>query len=100
MFDNLETVLIQALGFFTIYGFFLYQTLYANKKLKNPKINLKKTKISETNQSIKKEAKKRIFNRKSKPIQEGLSFKKKGLFSRKKEIIKEEIKPKKKGWFK
>ena len=34
MFDNLETALIQALGFFAIFGFFAYQTLFATKKQK------------------------------------------------------------------
>ena len=99
MFDNLGTALIQALGFFTIFGFFVYQTLFADKKPKNLKKIPKKTKISD-NKSIKKDPKKGLFNRKSLPVQEDLSVKKKGLFSRKKEIIKEEIKPKKKVWFK
>ncbi len=100
MFDNLGTALIQALGFFAIFGYFVYQTLFANKKTIKSKISPRKIKSSETNKSIKKEAKKGLFNRKSNPVQEDLSVKKKGLFGRKKEIIKEEIKPKKKGWFK
>ena len=100
MFDNLGTALIQALGFFTIFGFFVYQTLFADKKLKNPKINSQKTKISNTNKSIKKEPKKGLFNKKSKAVEENLPVKKRGLFGRKKEAIKEEIKPKKTGWFK
>ena len=100
MLDNLGTALIQALGFFFIFGFFVYQTLFADKKPKNPKINFKKTKISETKKSIKKESRKGIFNRKSKPVEENLPVQKKGLFGRKKEVVKEEIKPNKKGWFK
>ena len=100
MFDNLETALIQALGFFSVFGFFVYQTLFANKKTKNPKINPKKTKTSYTKKSIKIEPKKVLFTRKSKAVEEDLSVKKKRLFGRKKEIIKEGIKPKKKGWFK
>ena len=100
MFDNLGTALIQALGFFAIFGFFVYQTLFADKKTKNPKVNTKKTKISDTKELIKKEPKKGLFSRKSKLVEESLSVEKKGLFSRKKEIVKEEIKPKKKGWFK
>jgi len=51
-------------------------------------------------ESIKKESKKGLFKRKSKPVEENLTVQKKGLFGRKKEVIKEEIKPKKKGWFK
>ena len=100
MFDNLGTALVQALGFFAIFGFFVYQTLFADKKNKNSKLNPKKTKISDTNKSIKKEPKKGLFNKKSKPLDENFPVKKKGLFGRKKEVIKEEIKPKKKGWFK
>ena len=100
MFDNLGTALIQALGFFAIFGFFVYQTLFADKKTKNQKINTKKTKISDTKELIKKEPKKALFNRKSNTVEENLPVQKKGLFGRKKEVIKEEIKPKKKGWFK
>ena len=100
MFDNLGTALVQALGFFVVFGFFVYQTLFADKKLQNPKLNSKKIKISETTKSINKEPKKGLFNRKSKPVEEILPVKKKGLFGRKKEVVKEEIKPKKKGWFK
>ena len=104
MFNNLGTALVQALGFFAIFGFFVYQTLFADSKPKNSKLNPKKTKISETKESIKKETKKEVkkglFNRKSKPVEENLQVQKKGLFGRKKEVIREDIKPKKKGWFK
>jgi len=100
MFDNLGTVLLQALGFFAIFGYFVYQTLFADNKPKNSKINLKKPIISDTKKSIKKEAKKGLFNRKSKSLEENLPVQKKGLFGRKKEVIKKEIKPEKKGWFK
>ena len=99
MFDNLGTALVQALGFFAIFGFFVYQTLFADNKPKKSKLNPKKTKISETKESIKKEAKKGLINRKFKPVEENLPVQKKGLFRRKKEVVKEEIKPKKKGWF-
>jgi len=100
MFDNLGTALVQALGFFAIFGFFVYQTLFADKKPRNSKINPNKTKISDTKKPIKKEPKKGLFNKKIKPVEDNLQVKKKGLFGRKKEIIKDEIKPKKKGWFK
>ena len=100
MFDNLATALVQALGFFAVFGFFVYQTLFADKKNKNSKFKPKQIKILDTKKSIKKEPKKGLLNRKSKPVEENLSFQKKGLFGRKKEVIKEEIKPKKKGWFK
>ena len=95
MCDNHGTALVQALGFFAIFGFFIYQTLFADSKPKNLKPNPKKIKISDT-----KESKKGLFNRKSKPVEENLTVPKKGLFGRRKEVVKEEIKPKKKGWFK
>ena len=100
MFDNLGPALVQALGFFAVFGFFVYQTLFADSKPKNSKLNPKKTKISDTRELIKKEPKKGLFDRKSKPVEENSPIKKKGLFGRNKEVIKEEIKPKKKGWFK
>ena len=100
MFDNLGTALLQALGFFTVFGFFVYQTLFADKKPKNLKINSKKNNISDTKRSIKKEPKQGLFNRKPKPVEKNLPVQKKGLFGRKKEVIKEEIKTKQKGWFK
>jgi len=100
MFDNLGTALVQALGFFAVFGFFIYQTLFADSKPKNSKLKPIKTKISKTKEFIEKEPKKGLFNRKSKPVEENSSNQKKGLFGRKKEVIKEEIKPKKKGWFK
>ena len=95
MFDNLGTALVQALGFIAVFGFFIYQTLFADSKPKNSELNTKKTKISDT-----KEPKKGLFNRKSKSVEENSPIPKKGLFGRKKEVIKEEIKPKKKSWFK
>ena len=104
MFDNLGTALVQALGFFAVFGFFVYQTLFADNKPENSKLNPNKTKISYTNESIKKlpkkESKKGLFSRKPQSVEENFPVQKKGLFSRKKEVIKEEIKPKKKGWFK
>ena len=99
MFDNLGTALVQALGFFAVFGFFVYQTLFADKESKNSTLNPKKTENSDTKKSIKKEPKKGLFIRKSKNVEENLPIQKKGLFGRKKEVIKEEIKPKKRGWF-
>ena len=46
MFDNLGTALVQALGFFAVFGFFVYQTLFADSKPKNSKLNPKKTKTA------------------------------------------------------
>ena len=84
MFDNLGTALVQALGFFAIFSFFVYQTLFADSKPKNSKLNPKNTKISETKESLKKEPKKGLFNRKSKPVEENLTVQKKGIIWEKK----------------
>jgi len=100
MFDNLGTALVQALGFFAVFGFFVYQTLFTDNNSKNSKLNLTKKKISDRKETFKKESKKGLFNKKSKTVEENLPVQRKGLFGRKKEVIKEEIKPKKKGWFK
>ena len=72
MFDNLGTALVQALGFFAVFGFFVYQTLFADSKPKKSKSIPKKTKISDKKESIKKEPKKGLFNRKSKPVEDNL----------------------------
>ena len=100
MFDNLGTALVQALGFFAIFGYFVYQTLFADKNNKNLKLDSKVAKISDTKKTFKKEQKKGLFNRKSNPVEENLPLPKKGLFLKKKEVIKEDIKEKKKVWFK
>ena len=84
MFDNLGTALVQALGFFAVFGFFVYQTLFAESKSKNSKSNPKKTKISDKKELIKKDPKKGLFKRKSTPVEENLPVQKKGLFGRKK----------------
>ncbi len=96
MFDNLGTALVQALGFFAVFGFFVYQTLFADSKPKNSKSNPKKAKISDKKESIKKEPKKGLFNRKSKPVEENLTVPKKGLFGRKKKLLKRRLNQRKK----
>ena len=96
MFDNLGTALVQALGFFAVFGFFVYQTLFADRKPKNLKSNPKKTKISDTKESIKKESKKGLFNRKSKPVEENLTVQKKGYLGEKKKLLKKTLNQRKK----
>ena len=48
MFENLGTALVQALGFFAVFGFLYIKLLFADSKPKNSKLNPKKTKISKT----------------------------------------------------
>ena len=96
MFDNLGTALVQALGFFAVFGFFVYQTLFADSKPKNSKLNPKKTKLSDAKESIKKEPKKGLFKRKSRPVEENLPVQKKGLFGKKKKLLKKILNQRKK----
>ena len=96
MFDNLGTALVQALGFFAIFGFFVYQTLFADRKPKNSKSNPKKIKIYDTKESIKKEPKKSLFNRKSKPVEENLPVQKRDYLGEKKKLLKKRLNQRKK----
>tara|TARA_Y100001978_G_C23665679_1_gene421068 strand:- start:929 stop:1159 length:231 start_codon:yes stop_codon:yes gene_type:complete len=75
MFDNIGTAIVQAIGFFGVFGFFVYR-LITDK---------------DSNSSI--ETKSKINAPKS--VSE-----KKGLFGRKKAIEEQIELPKKKGWFK
>ena len=58
MFDNLGTALVQALGFFAVFGFFVYQTLFADSKPKNQNQILKKQRFPTKKNQLKKNLKK------------------------------------------
>ena len=81
MFENFGTAIVQAVGFFGVFGFFVYRLLSEkvpnDTPKKDPKINPKK------------------------PVK-NFNTVKKGLFGRKKQVeqnIDEIKKEKKKGWF-
>ena len=76
MFDNLGTALIQLIGFFGVFGFFIYQLLSDNQNGKSFFTKTKKTQIQ---------------SKKEVPT-------KKGLFRRQEKSSDENITPKK-GWF-
>ena len=82
MFENFGTAIVQAVGFFGVFGFFVYRLLsekVSSNSLKEPK------KISSSN-SVKR-----------------VTSEKKGLFGRKKKIeqtIEVKKNDTKKGWFK
>ena len=81
MFENFGTAIVQAVGFFGVFGFFVYRLL-SEKSNDSPKENSKKN-----------------F---SKPVK-SVTSEKKGLFGRKKKVelnIDENKKEIKKGWFK
>ena len=81
MFENFGTAIVQAVGFFGVFGFFVYRLLSEKVSSDFPKENSKKNP--------------------SKPVKSANS-EKKGLFGRKKKIEPNivEKKEKKKGWFK
>ena len=80
MFDNFGTAIVQAIGFFGVFGFFVYQLLLDGKK----------TTQTKSKPAIKKVDEKNVL--KDKP-------KKKGIFGRKEKATEVIEKPKKKGWF-
>ena len=82
MFENFGTAIVQAVGFFGVFGFFVYRLL-SEKVSSNPPKEVIKNNSSTTVKRI--------------------SSEKKGLFGRKKKVEQNiEIKKKenKKGWFK
>ena len=99
MFDNIGTALVQAVGFFCVFGFFVYQLLSDGKK---PIQTQLKSSIKKVNKSIDtndKTKKKGLFGRKNEPKKVDVKQKKKGLFGRKVEPVEVFEEPKKKGWF-
>ena len=82
MFENFGTAIVQAVGFFGVFGFFVYRLLSEKVSSDFPKENSKKNS--------------------SKPVK-NVNSEKKGLFGRKKKVelnIVENKKENKKGWFK
>ena len=82
MFENFGTAIVQAVGFFGVFGFFVYRLLSEKVSSEFPKENSKKNS--------------------SKPVK-SVNSEKKGLFGRKKQVesnIVENKKENKKGWFK
>ena len=99
MFDNIGTAIVQALGFFGVFGYFVYQLLSDSKKSIKIPLKSSKKKVNERKDLIAKPKKKGLFGRKVEPKNEFEKPKKKGLFDRKIEQKKEVVKPKKKGLF-
>ena len=81
MFENFATAIVQAVGFFGVFGFFIYRLLSEKVSSNSLKENTK--------------------NKSSKPIK-SFSSEKKGLFGRKRSVEQNiEVKKKetKRGWF-
>ena len=81
MFENFGTAIVQAVGFFGVFGFFVYRLLSEKLSSDSPKENPKKN-FSKPEKSVNSE--------------------KRGLFGRKKKVelnVDENKKENKKGWF-
>ena len=65
MFENFTTALIQLIGFFGVFAFFVYQ-LFSDKKFRESNKTPVKTKTT----TLKKEAKVGFFRRRQKKVQE------------------------------
>ena len=99
MFDNIGTALVQAVGFFGVFGFFVYQLLSDGKKPIQTQLKSPIKKVNKSMDSINKPKKKGLFDRKKETINENVKPKKKGLFGKNVEPEKVVEEPKKKGWF-
>ena len=99
MFDNIGTALVQAIGFFGVFGFFVYQLLTDGKKPIQTQLKSPIKKVNKTVNSVDKPEKKGLFGRKKESIKVDMKPKKKGLFGKKVEPVKIIEEPKKKGWF-
>ena len=99
MFDNIGTALVQAVGFFGVFGFFVYQLLSDGKKPIQTQLKSPIKKVNKSMDSINKPKRKGLFGRKKETINENVKPKKKGLFGKKVEPEKVIEEPKKKGWF-
>ena len=81
MFENIGTAIVQAVGFFGVFGFFIYRLLSEKVSSNNSKVNT---------------------NKPSKALK-SIDSEKKGLFGRKKKVeqnIEVKKKENKRGWFK
>ncbi len=99
MFENIGTALVQAVGFFGVFGFFVYQLLSDGKKPIQTQLKSPTKKVNKSMDLIDKTEKKGLFGRKKQPIKVDVKSKKKGLFGKKVEPVKVTEEPKKKGWF-
>ena len=64
MFDNLSTTVVQAIGFFGVFGFFVYQLLSDSKNKTNTQLKLTNKKINKPKEVKEKPSKNRLFGRK------------------------------------
>ena len=99
MFDNIGTALVQAIGFFGVFGYFVYQLLSDGKKTIQTQSKSSVKKVNQNKDLNDRPKKQGLFGRKKELITEDVKPKKKGLFGKKVEPVKVVEEPKKKGWF-
>ena len=99
MFENIGTALVQAVGFFGVFGFFVYQLLSEGKKPNQTQLKSSIKKVNKSINLVDKKEKKGLFGRKKEQIKVNTKPKKKGLFGKKVEPVIVTEEPKKKGWF-
>jgi hypothetical protein len=99
MFDNIGTALVQAVGFFGVFGYFVYQLLSDGKKTIQNQSKSSVKKVNQNKDLNDRPKKQGFFGRKKELITEDVKPKKKGLFGKKLEPVKVVEEPKKKGWF-
>ena len=99
MFENIGTALVQAVGFFGVFGFFVYQLLSEGKKPIQTRSKSSIKKVNKSKDLVNKTEKKGLFGRKKEPIKVDVKPKKKGLFGKKVKPVIVTEEPKKKGWF-
>ena len=99
MFDNIGTALVQAVGFFGVFGFFVYQLLSDGKKTIKTQLKSPIKQVNKSMDLVDKKEKKGLFGRKKEPIKVDSKPKRKGLFGKKVEPEKVVEEPKKKRWF-
>ena len=99
MFENIGTALVQAVGFFGVFGFFVYQLLSDGKKPIQTQLKPSTKKAIKPKDLVDKTEKKGLFGRKKEPIKVDVKPKKKGLFGKKVEPVIVTEEPKKKSWF-
>ena len=88
MFDNIGTALVQAIGFFAVFGFFVYQTLFADKKNKNLKLNLNKQIFLIQKNQLKKNLKKAYLIESLNLLRRIYKFKKRDYLEKKEKLLK------------
>ena len=99
MFENIGTAIVQSIGFFGIFGFFVYQLLSDGQKPIKTQLKPPIKKVNESKDLKDKPKEKGLFGRKIAQNKQDMKPKKNGIFGRKEETIEIVEKPKKKGIF-